>query len=93
MVKCTFSFPGILRQNILLQRYFTLSKIFPDSVLKYSCTAVAVSTVDTDGAAACGNDARQAFLLESLPSGLNQRHQYVSPNGHGARLGWRPVMS
>ena len=61
------------------------------SVLKYNCTTVAdVSTVDTDGAAACGNDARQVFLLESLPSGLNQRRQHVSPNGHGVRLGWHP---
>ena len=51
--------------------------------MKYSVlnTAVAAaSTVDTDGAAACGNDARQAVLLEPLPSGLNQGHQrtYVS---------------
>jgi hypothetical protein len=43
--------------------------------------------VDTDGATACGNDARQAVLLELLPSGLNQGHQHVSPNGHGVRLG------
>ena len=49
--------------------------------------------VDADGAAACGNDARQAFLLEHLPSGLKQGHQHVSPNGHGVRLGWRPAMS
>ena len=61
--------------------------------LKYSCTAVAVSTVDADGAAACGNDARQAVLLEHLPSSLKQGHQHVSPNGHGVRLGWRPALS
>jgi hypothetical protein len=26
-----------------------------------------------------------------LPSGLNQRHQHVSPNGHMVRLGWHPA--
>ena len=63
------------------------------SVLKYSCTAVAVSTVDADGAAACGNDARHAVLLEHLPCGLKQGHQHVSPDGHGVRLGWRRAPS
>ena len=57
------------------------------------CTAVAVSTVHADEAAACGNDARQAVLLEPLPSGPNQGHQRVSPDGHGVRLGWRPALS
>ena len=64
------------------------------SVLKYSCTAVpAASTVDADAAAACVHDALDAFLLEPLPSRMNQRHQHVSPNGHGVRLGWRQAMS
>ena len=63
------------------------------SVLKYSCTAVAAaSTVDTDGAAACGNDAGQTVVLEPLPSGLKLRHQRVSPDGHGVRLGWHPAL-
>jgi hypothetical protein len=26
-----------------------------------------------------------------LPSGLNQRHHHVSPNGHAVRLGWHPA--
>jgi hypothetical protein len=42
-VKCTFSFPGILRQNMLLRYYFTRSKIFRSTIfcLKiqlYSCS-------------------------------------------------------
>ena len=47
------------------------------------------STVDVDGAATCGNDARQAVLLEPLPSGLNQGQgrQRVSLDGHGVSLG------
>ena len=48
--------------------------------------------IDADGAAACGNDARQAVLLKPLPSGLNQRHQRISPGGHGVRLAWRLAM-
>jgi hypothetical protein len=46
-----------------------------------------------DGATACGNDARQAVLLEPVPSGLNQSRERVSPDGHGVRLGWRPAVS
>ena len=46
-----------------------------------------------DGAATCGNDARQAVLLEPLPSGLNQGHRLVSPDGYGVRFGWRPALS
>jgi hypothetical protein len=56
----------------------------------YNCSC---STVDAGGAVACGNDARQAVLLEPLPSGLNQGRQRVSPDGHGARLGWHPALS
>ena len=64
------------------------------SVLKYSCTAVAAaSTVDTDGAAACGNDAGQTVVRERLPSGMKLRHQCVSPDGHGVRLGRHPALS
>ena len=53
----------------------------------------AVSNGYADGAATCGNDARQAVLLEPLPSGLNQGHQPVSPDGHGVRLDWCPALS
>ena len=49
--------------------------------------------IDADGAAACGNDARQAVLLEPLPSGLNQGHKRISPDGHGVKLGWRLALS
>ena len=49
--------------------------------------------VDAGGAATCGNDARQAVLLESLPFGLNQGHQPIGPDGYGVRLGWHPALS
>ena len=45
------------------------------------------------GAAACGNGAGQAVVVEPLPSGLNQGHQRVSLDGHGVRPGWRPSLS
>ena len=48
---------------------------------------------DGGGAAACGNDAGQTVVLEPLPSGLKLRHQRVSPDGHGVRLGWHPALS
>ena len=48
-------------------------------------------TADSDGAATCGNDGRQAFLLEPLPCSLKQGHQQVSLNGHMVRLGWHPA--
>ena len=93
-----FSVPGILKKDIIFYSGSILLGVkyseVKYSVLKYSCTAVAAaSTVDTDGAAACGNDARQAFLLERLPSGLKQGHQHVSLNGHMVRLGWHPAHS
>ena len=83
--------------------YFLKDKIFYSgsillgvkySGVKYSVlntVVAAASTVDTDGADACGNDARQAFLLEPLPCGLKQGHQQVSLNGHMVWLGWHPA--
>ena len=49
--------------------------------------------VDAGGAAACGNDAGQAVVIEPLHSSLNQGHHRVNPDGHGVRLGWRPALS
>ena len=55
--------------------------------------ATAVQRPDGGGAAACGNDAGQTVVREHLPSGLELRHQRVSPDGHGVRLGWHPALS
>ena len=54
--------------------------------------ATAVQRPDGGGAAACGNDAGQTVVREHLPSGLELRHQRVSPDGHGVRLGWHPAL-
>ena len=58
-----------------------------------SRAGAAVQRLNAGGAVAFGNDAGQVVVLEPLPYGLKARHQRVSPNGHGVRLGWCPVVS
>jgi hypothetical protein len=55
--------------SILIGVKYFRSKILCLKIQLYSCRTVAVSTVDADGAAACGNDARQAVLLEPMDMG------------------------
>ena len=83
----------LLRQNILLRSILLGVKYSGVKYYVLNTAVAAASTVDTDGADACGNDARQAFLLEPLPSGLKQGHQRISSDGHGVRLGWHPALS